>query len=102
MVFLKCKQCGEEFEWKLNTKYFRHICGKCGQASEYNLDSSAELILESSSNEEQTTEEQTTEEQTLIHCEQGRRPTPKRWCDRINGKPVGQCHKPAQTLSIVI
>ena len=66
MVFLKCKQCGEEFEWTLNTKYFRHICDKCGQASEYNLDSSAELILESSSNEEQTTEEQTTEEQTLI------------------------------------
>ncbi len=59
MVFLKCKQCGEEFEWRLNTKYFRHICKKCGQASEYNLDSSAELILESSSNEEQTSEEQT-------------------------------------------
>lgn len=66
MVFLKCKQCAEEFEWTLYTKYFRHICKKCGQASEYNLDSSAELILESSSNEEQTSEEQTSEEQTLI------------------------------------
>ena len=64
MVFLKCKQCAEEFEWTLYTKYFRHICKKCGQASEYNLDSSAELILESSSNEEQTSEEQTSEEQT--------------------------------------